>query len=718
MKRMKLIKQQDEKDCGIACLAMILNYYKTEVPINKLREYSGTDKQGTSALGLKRCIEKFDFDCKAIQADANVWKETELTLPLVAHVLVDQKYFHYVVIYNVQGDLLHIADPGKGVSKLTIKEFSEQWTGVLLLMNPNKHYQPSVERVKNIGSYLPILLKQKGIVLNIILVSLLITLFGVISSYYFQGIIDYFVPNNIISTFNVISVGFIFMYVFQVFFEYVRGYLLIILGQRMSISIVLSYFKHVLKLPMSFFSTRKSGEIISRFLDANKIIDALASAILSIFLDVGMVIAIGVTLFIQNRELFLIALGTIPFYFLSIVTFVKTFDQLNEEEMIASATVNSSIIESLKGMETIKTYNGEEKVYDRVEQQFIKLMKKSFKNTNLNNLQQAIKHAIQLISTVLILWVGSYYVMDGKISLGQLITFNALLVFFTEPLQNIINLQTKIQTAQVANRRINEIFHIEPEKREETTIKNIDNTIFLRDITMKNVSFSYGMKEPVLKDISMSISAGEKVAIVGMSGSGKSTLAKLLVHFYTPTEGEILYQKVNMLDMNPDFLRDHVTYVSQESFFFHGTILENLLFGLSNNVSFDRIIEVCDTVQLLEFINQQPLRFDMIVEEGASNLSGGQKQRLALARALLKDANILLLDEATSGLDTLLEHKIIESLNKLSNKTILFIAHHLSIAKLSDKILVMDKGRLVEQGTHEKLRYQGGIYQKFWEIDS
>lgn len=715
---LKLVRQQDEKDCGVACLAMILNYYNTEVPISKLREISGTDLEGTSALGLKKCIEKFHFECQAIQADSLIWGEEELTLPLIAHCLIDAKYFHFVVVYRIKGNMLYIADPEKGFLKQTIKEFEKQWSGVLLLMNPQSDYQPSIEKIKGITSYLPILFKQKGIIFNIVLASFFITLFGVLSSYYFQGIIDFFIPNKIVSTFNLISVGLIFVYIFQVIFEYIRSYLLIILGQRMSISIMLSYFKHVLKLPMTFFSTRKSGEIISRFLDANKIIDALASATLSIFLDIGMVLVIGVTLFVQNRELFFIALSTIPFYALAIFLFIKMFDRLNEEEMTAGATLNSSIIESLKGIETIKAYNGEEKIYEKVDQQFIKLMRKSFKRTNLDNIQQGIKQVIQLISSVLILWIGSYYVMDGTISLGQLITFNVLLVFFTEPLKNIINLQTKMQTAQVANRRINEIFYIEPEKNTNKDRKKIRRSIFEREVTIKNVSFSYGIKEPVLKGITTAFYSGEKIALVGVSGSGKSTLAKLLVRFYEPSDGDIFYHKMNMKDITPTTLREHVTYVPQESFFFHGTLLENLVFGISKECSFERIIEVCEQAQLMEYINQQPQRFDTLIEEGGANLSGGQKQRLALARALLKDAEILILDEATSGLDTLLEHEIMKNLKKLKSKTILFIAHHLSIAKSSDKVLVMHHGELVEQGTHKELRHNGGMYQKLWEIDS
>lgn len=716
--KFKLIKQQDEKDCGVACISMILNYYKTEVPTDVLRTFSGTDNEGTSVYGLKKCIEKFNFDCQAIRTNSIVWDEKELVLPLIAHVLINNEYFHYVVVYKVQGDILYIADPDKGMVKKTVEEFGEQWTGALLLMAPNKKYRPSVEKVNGISTYLPILLNEKGLIFNIVIASFFITLFGLFSSYYFQGIIDYFIPNNIVSTFNIISLGLIFIYVFQVILEYVRGYLLTILGQRMSISIMLSYFKHVLNLPLSFFSTRKSGEIISRFLDANKIIDALASATLSIFLDVGIVITIGITLFIQNKGLFFIALGSIPFYGVAILSFVKIFDQLNEDEMSAGATVNASIIESLKGIETIKAYNGEQKVYDKVDQQFTKWMKTSFKFTNLDNLQQSFKHLIQLISTILVLWLGSYYVMNGSITLGQLITFNSLLLFFTEPLQSIINLQTKMQAAQVANRRINDIFAIKTEKQENSNNKNIDSSIFKSGITIKNVSFSYGLKEPVLKNISTVINAGEKVAIVGVSGSGKSTLAKLMVNFYAPMDGELLYKKINVLDIDHEILRNHVTYVPQESFFFHGTILENLLFSSNKEVTFERIVEVCEDVQILDFVNQQELRFDMIVEEGATNLSGGQKQRLAIARALLKDADILILDEATSSLDPISEYNVLRNLMKLSNKTILFIAHHLSIAKASDKLLVLDQGELVEQGEHAELLEKNGMYRKLWEIDN
>lgn|SRR5574337_35994 len=713
---MKIIHQQDEKDCGVACIAMILKNYKTEIPIHKLRDFSGTDLDGTSAFGLKKTFEKLNFECLAIQADDSVWKEKELPLPLIAHILIDDSFMHYVVVYDVKGDFLYIADPAKGRYKQSIESFQKVWTGVLLLPTPKESYKSSKEKVAGLSSFLPIIWHQKSLVFHIILASIFITFFGIGTSYYFQGILDYFIPNQALSTLNVVSAGLIIIYLFRVLFEYSRSYLLVLLGQRMSMSIMLEYFKHVLSLPMNFFSTRKSGEIISRFLDANKIIDALASATLSIFIDIGMVIIVGTTLAIQNVTLFLITLVSIPFYLLSIISFVKSYEKANQEEMGAGATLNSSIIESLKGIETIKAYNGELKVYHRVDNEFIKLMKKSFKTVTLDNVQQGIKHAIQLISSAVILWVGSYSVINGSITLGQLITYNALLVFFTDSLQNIINLQVKMQTAQVANKRINEIFAVEPEKISENNEQNINEQVFHQGITIENMSFSYNLKSPTLKNISCSIPPYSKVALVGLSGSGKSTLAKLLVRFYNPTDGTINYGNINHLDIGFNQLRNHVTYVPQESFFFSGTIIDNLTFGVEKTQSFERIMEVCDSVQLSEFINQQPLRYNMVLEEGATNLSGGQRQRLAIARALLKDSDIIILDEATSGLDTLLEQSILDYLFKLEDKTLIFIAHHLPIAKSCDKILVLHEGLLLEQGTHEELRYNQGIYQKLWDV--
>ena len=509
------------------------------------------------------------------------------------------------------------------------------------------------------------------------------------------------------------------MCVIQTLFQYFKQYLLIRLGQQLGSSIMLKYFNHVLNLPLNFFSTRKSGEIISRFLDANKIIDALANATISLFLDVSMAIFIGTVLFLQNRLLFLISCITLPIYGLIVFLFIEPFDRTNEEQMESSAVVNSQIIESLKGIETIKSFNATDQVFDKVQSQFKEMMDKSFKNANLDNLQSNLKTALQIIGSTTLLWIGTYLVIEGELSIGQLITYNALVSFFTTPLQNIINLQVKIQTAKVANDRLNEIFSLDRELIGETISQKMNHTeCFTKAplIEVKDLSFAYGFEENVLNDLSFSINSNEKVAIVGMSGSGKSTLAKLLMNFYSPEKGSIHIQGISIQDISKIGLRNMIGYVSQETFFFSGTIFENLSFGLDYHPTKKQLIWACELAQIKEYIEGLPLQFQSPIEEGASNLSGGQKQRLAIARALLKNSDILILDEATSGLDTRLEHRIIQNLMNMDNKTILFIAHHLSIAKECDQVFVLDNGRLVESGTHLQLRTLNRTYEELWEI--
>lgn len=717
MGKIKLLKQHDEKDCGVACLSMILNFYDTSVPISKLRLMSGTNSQGTSAFGLIQALNAFQFETQVFQTDEAIWKEENVPYPLISHVIIDGAFSHYVVVYGMKNGKLLLADPAKGKIERTPEEFASIWTGILLTTTPTENYRPTQDKSNSLFSFVPLLAKHKKSIAGIVLLSFILTGFSIIGSYYFQVIIDRIVPSGSVSLLKIISIGLLLMYVIQTLFQYIKQHLLISLGQQLSSSIMLKYFNHVLNLPMNFFSTRKSGEIVSRFLDANKIIDALANATLSLFLDVSMVIFIGTVLFLQNRLLFLINLSTLPIYGLIVFLFMKPFDRTNEEQMEAGAVVDSQIIESLKGIETIKSFNATDQVFDKVQSQFKEMMDKSFKNANLDNLQANLKTLLQMIGSTTLLWVGTYLVIEGNLSIGQLLTYNALMSFFTTPLQNIINLQVKIQTAKVANDRLNEIFSLDRELLGETSSQQINNTEWFTkapSIEVKDLSFAYGFEENVLNDLSFSINSNEKVAIVGMSGSGKSTLAKLLMNFYSAEKGSIHIQGFSIQDISKIGLRNMIGYVSQETFFFSGSIFENLIFGLDYRPTEEQIIWACEMAQIKEYIEGLPFQFQSPIEEGASNLSGGQKQRLAIARALLKNSDILILDEATSGLDTRLEHRIIQNLMNMEDKTILFIAHHLSIAKACDQVFVLDNGQLVESGTHQQLRSLNRKYEELW----
>ncbi|SES15006.1 ABC-type bacteriocin transporter [Streptococcus gallolyticus] len=412
---------------------------------------------------------------------------------------------------------------------------------------------------------------------------------------------------------------------------------------------------------------------------------------------------------IQNSQLFLLTLSAIPIYTIIILMFVPTFNKMNNEVMHANSKVSSAIIDDINGIETIKSLNSEEIRFQLIEDEVTKYLNKSFRLNTLESLQNTLKQASQLILTVGILWIGAKLVMKNQISVGQLITYNTLLFYFINPLENIINLQIKLQSASVANTRLNDIYLVESEHN--AIIPTSKNNPAIDDIVFNNVSYQYGFRKNTLDHINLTIRAGEKICFVGASGSGKSTLAKHFVNFYSPTQGEILLNGTNIEEIDKKQLRAYINCLPQEAYIFNGSILENLTLGTINKVNEQDIISACQTAEILSDIEKMPLGFQTEVNDG-SGLSGGQKQRLALARALLAETPVLILDEATSGLDILTEKKIVDNLLSLQGKTIIFIAHRLSIAKQCDKIYVIDNGHIAEKGTHDELMTKNGIYSQ------
>ncbi|MBC1795443.1 peptide cleavage/export ABC transporter [Listeria booriae] len=712
LKRYAYVPQVDTRDCGVASLAMILKHYGTEKSLASLRELAKTNMEGTTALGIVEAAKSLNFETKAIQADMSLFDVSDIPYPFIAHVIKDGKLLHYYVVYGAKKDYILIADPDPNVKIIKMKKekFAKEWNGISLFLAPGPEYKAEKDKSDGLLSFIPLLLKQNRLIRNIVIASLLVTIINIIGSYYLQAIIDTYIPDQMRTTLGIISIGLIVTYIIQKILSFAQEYLLNVMGQRLSIDVILSYIKHIFNLPMSFFSTRRTGEIISRFTDANSIIDALASTIISVFLDVSIVLVVGVVLSIQNSQLFLLTLIAIPIYVLIIFAFMKPFEKMNNDVMQANAVMSSSIIEDINGIETIKSLVSEDIRYQKIDREFVDYLDKSFNYARAEAIQSALKQGAQLILNVIILWFGAILVMNGKISIGQLITYNTLLTYFTNPLENIINLQTKLQSAKVANNRLNEVYLVESEFKDHKQIK--DSSLLNGDITFNNVSYKYGFGRNVLSDINLKINKGSKISFVGVSGSGKTTLAKMIVNFYEVSSGEIHINHSNIREIDKHALRKQITYLPQEPYIFNGTILENITLGATQGTTQQDIIHAVEIAEIRSDIELMPMNYQTELTSDGTGISGGQKQRIALARALLSNAPVLILDEATSNLDIITEKKIIDNLMAIKHKTILFIAHRLTIAERSEKVIVLDQGKIIEEGTHEELIKANGFYQK------
>lgn len=704
------IPQIDETDCGAACLAMILKNYHSQVSIAHLRHIAKTNTEGTTALGLVKTAEKFDMDVQAVKADMSLFDMKDIQYPFIVHVVKDGGLLHYYVVLKSTKRKIIVADPdpADGIKKMPKKSFEKEWTGITLFMVPKQDFKPVKEKKNNLLSLFPYMFKQKKLVRNIILAALLMTIISICSSYFLQGLIDTYIPNGTFTTLSILAIGLLIAYVFNSIFSYGQQFLLNVLGQRLSIDLNLQYIRHIFELPMEFFTTRKTGEITSRFSDASRIIDALASTVISLFLDLSIVILMGVILAVQNMTLFLITVASLPLYAIVILGFSKKFEKLNNDQMESNAVVSSSIIEDIQGIETIKALNSEQVRYRKIDSQFVDYLRKAFKYSRTEAFQTALKTFIRLSLNVIILWVGANVVMHNQMSIGELMAFNALLSYFIDPLQNIINLQPTLQAANVAQNRLNEVYLVQSEFKDKTAINDVHN--LKGPINFLHVNYRYGYGEDVLKDVNLTINNNEKLTIVGMSGSGKSTLVKLLVDFFSPVKGKVTFNGNSTKEINKHVLRSYVNYVPQTPYIFAGTIRENLLLGSRVNISDKDIVEACEVAEIKDDIEKLPLKFDTQLDENAKILSGGQKQRLTIARALLSPAQVLIFDEATSGLDTITEKKLIDNLVNLKDKTIIFIAHRLAIAERTDNIVVLNQGKIVEQGSHIELMAKQGYY--------
>lgn len=663
MRKSKAIIQHDFKDCGVTCMQWIIIYYGGYISLEKLREDTLTDSNGTNAYQIVTAFKKWGFDAKGILVH-DLTKDVKF--PLIAHMELDNGLEHFVVVKECLNDTVYLMDPGIGNIKMTLAKFNKLFTGHIILVYPRDNIVKMDKGITISKLFLNIISKEKFLIIKIILTSLVWTILSIISSYYLKAgsnLLDY---NLYLLKCFVVSFGIITL--LKVLSLYIREYFENHLSNLVDTYIYPEFLRHLFYLPSKVIKSRSTGEIVTRISELSNIKSLFSDIFISCFLDSLMAIISIVILFMINHSLCYILIICIVIYTIYSIIISKIIYKKVLENINYQTEFNSLTIENISMFDSIKNLNITDNILIKLEKSLSKYLFDNYHFNSFFNLSNLGKDFLLEMCLFVINSYGFYNILNGNLTIIDLFTFNLILAYFIDPIKNIISILPKYNYVKASFTKISEFINLDEEEI------NKDNNLLKGDICFRNVSYSYNNYNNVIDNLSFNIKSGEHTLLNGISGSGKSTICKLLYKENYNYQGEILIDNCNIKDLSLGSIRDSILYVSQNEELFTGSIKDNILMGrdVPDNI-FQDITNICE---LESIVSKKSMRYDSLVEVSAKNISGGEKQRIILARGLLKNANIIILDEALSEVDKDLESKIIKNIKKyFHDKTIIYISH-------------------------------------------
>lgn len=718
MKKFTHYRQADHKDCGPTCLKIIAKYYGKTINIQELRDFSETTREGSNLLFLSDAAEKIGF--RTLGVKLSVQRIEEAPLPCILHWNKD----HYVVLYKIKKGRYYISDPAFGLLNYSKEEFVKFWIGnnaddstkegiALLIEATPKFFQSDFDKEENSGLGFKFLFnylfQYKSFLIQLAIGLLASSLLNLIFPFLTQSIVDVGIQNQNIHFIYLILFAMLFIFAGRTGLELIRSWILLHLSTRINISLISDFFIKLMNLPISFFDVRMTGDIMQRINDHRRIERILTTSSLNVLFSVINMFVMGAVLAYFNLQIFLVFFLGSVLYFGWITIFLKRREVLDYKRFAEVSNEQNKVMELINGMQEIKLHNAEKQKRWGWEYVQARLFRVSIKSLVLEQTQTIGSSVINELKNILIIFFSAKLVIDGSITLGMMLAISAIVGSLNGPITQLIEFVRELQDAKISLARLSEIHQKEDELQQEVHQSNdVPRDV---DIEIKNLSYRYlGSDIPVLDDLSLIIPANKVTAVVGVSGSGKTTLMKLLLKFYEPEKGEINIGNAQLKNISQKAWRSNVGAVMQEGYIFSDTIANNIAFGV-DKIDKERLIYAADVANIKEYISGLPLGFNTKIGAEGLGMSTGQKQRLLIARAVYKNPEILFFDEATSALDANNEKEIMRKLDIFfKNKTVVVIAHRLSTVMNADQIVVLDKGKIIEIGSHSTLVEQKGNY--------
>jgi HlyB family type I secretion system ABC transporter len=699
------IMQIDEMDCGAASLAMVCRHFGRKVSLPRIRELCHTATDGTSLKAVCRAATELGLAARALKISLR--NLPMMPLPAIVH----WEGNHWIVLYDVAERFVRVADPALGLRKLPRREFEAKWTGYAALFDYTPAFEQAPESKPTFAWIVPFLARQKVLLLQAFGLAVAVSFLELLFPVFTQIVVDRVIVENDLGLLKIILLGMVAALVFVQLFTLAQEYLLAFVAVRLDTAVLDFLSRKLLSLPMSYFNSRRTGDIQRRLEGATQVrqfaVQQGVGALLAVIFLAGALILMAM----YSPLLTLAFLATTPLYVGLMILSVKVLRPLYQGVEESQGKYSSHQIDAIKGIEAVKAASAESTFRDAMLNQFLSVSQKLFKATFIVMSWDSLLQTIGLLSTAIFLWVGATQVIHGQLSVGGFVAFSSLTAMAYAGILRALGVWDNMQFASVLLNRLNDIFEQEPEQgRDRSRLRPVHS--LEGRIELRGVSFKYGGPESpdILKDITLDLAPGRMVALVGRSGSGKTTLIKLIAGLLEPTEGTICFDTVDLKTLNYRDVRQHVGIVLQENHIFSDTIARNISFG-DPEPDLNRVLGAAQAAAAHEFIMRLPLGYETKIGESGVLLSGGQRQRIAIARAIYNNPPVLIFDEATSALDTESEREIQDNLGRLmAGRTTIVIAHRLSTIREAHSIVVLEQGSVVEIGSHDELVAQRGLY--------